>query len=64
MKRRTFLKHLHEQGCYLLREGKSHSWFINPVENKRSAVPRHEEISNILILKICKDLNIAVPLIT
>jgi mRNA interferase HicA len=61
MKRRLFLKHLQDQGCFLLREGKSHSWFINPVENKRSAVPRHEDISDFLIHKICRDLNIESP---
>ena len=29
-----------------------------PLQNKRSAVPRHTEIRDILALKICKDLGV------
>ncbi|TRT97521.1 MAG: addiction module toxin, HicA family [Microcystis aeruginosa Ma_OC_LR_19540900_S633] len=39
----------------------SHSWWFNPQLNKRSAIPRHTEIRDILANKICKDLGI--PLI-
>jgi len=55
MKRKALLKHLREQGCELLREGGRHSWWYNPGQNLRSAVPRHNEISDILANKICKD---------
>ena len=58
MKRRAFLKHLAEHGCQLLREGSKHSWWYNPALNRRSAVPRHTEIVDILAKKICKDLGI------
>jgi len=58
MKRKEFLKYLNKQGCELLREGAKHSWWWNPDLNKRSAVPRHTEINNILARKICKDLGI------
>jgi len=58
MKRRAFLKHLEEQGCRLLREGSKHSWWYNPALNRRSAVPRHTELVDILARKICKDLGI------
>jgi mRNA interferase HicA len=30
----------------------------NPVLNKRSAIPRHVEISNDLAKKICRDLGV------
>jgi hypothetical protein len=40
----------------LLREGSRHSWWHNPELNKRSAVPKHKEISNVLAKKIFKDL--------
>lgn len=33
----------------------------NPIENRRSSVPRHTEIDDMLILKICKDLGIPRP---
>jgi mRNA interferase HicA len=58
MKRKELLAHLREHGCELLREGARHSWWHNPALNKRSAVPRHTEISDILARKICKDLGI------
>jgi mRNA interferase HicA len=45
-------------GCELLREGSRHSWRWNPTQNKRSAVPRHTEVKDILAKKICKDLGI------
>ena len=58
MKRIKLIKYLKSQGCILLREGKKHSWWYNPVLNKRSSVPRHSEIKDILAKKICKDLGI------
>jgi len=58
MKRNKLLKYLRRHGCELLREGGKHSWWHNPSLNKRSAVPRHSEIKNILVKKICKDLGI------
>ena len=58
MKRRELLKFLKSQGCELLREDGRHSWWINPELNKRSAIPRHSEINDILAKKICKDLGV------
>jgi len=59
MKRNELLRYLHSQGCELLREGGNHSWWHNPSQNKRSAIPRHNEIPDILAKKICKDLGVA-----
>lgn len=61
MKRRRLLQHLRAQGCELLREGGRHSWWINPRLNRRSAVPRHSEVNDLLVKKICKDLGIEPP---
>ncbi|TRU86846.1 MAG: type II toxin-antitoxin system HicA family toxin [Microcystis novacekii Mn_MB_F_20050700_S1] len=61
MKRKQLIRYLRSQGCEMLREGSSHSWWFNPRLNKRSAIPRHTEIRDILANKICKDLGI--PLI-
>jgi mRNA interferase HicA len=58
MKRRELIEHLEHYGCKLVREGAKHSWWHNPLLNKRSAVPRHMELSDILANKICKDLGI------
>lgn len=61
MKRRKLLKHLRSHGCSLLREGGNHSWWHNPNENRRTAVPRHTEIRDLMAKKICKDLGIEPP---
>ncbi|HEX9961643.1 MAG TPA: type II toxin-antitoxin system HicA family toxin [Pyrinomonadaceae bacterium] len=58
MKRKDLIRYLHSQGCELLREGANHSWWRNPAQNKRSAVPRHTEVNDNLVKKICKDLGI------
>lgn len=58
MKRQELLKHLRAKGCRLLREGNRHSWWHNPALNKRSAIPRHKEFSDVLAKKICKDLGV------
>lgn len=61
MKRKKLLQHLRTCGCELLREGGRHSWWSNPHLNKRSAVPRHTEINDLLAKKICKDLGVDPP---
>lgn len=58
MKRKALLKHLRDHGCELLREGGNHSWWRNRENNRRSSVPRHTEIIDILAVKICKDLGV------
>ncbi|MCX6566717.1 MAG: type II toxin-antitoxin system HicA family toxin [Candidatus Aminicenantes bacterium] len=58
MKRASLLKHFRKNGCVLIREGSSHSWWGNPEKNLRSSVPRHNEIVDQLARKICKDLGI------
>ncbi|MBN2441423.1 MAG: type II toxin-antitoxin system HicA family toxin [Spirochaetales bacterium] len=58
MKRSKLIKYLTKNGCILLREGGKHSWWFNPSLKCRSAVPRHTEIVDLLVNKICKDLGI------
>jgi len=60
MKKKELIKWLISHKCVKIREGKRHSWWMNPELNKRSSVPRHSEISNILAKKICKDLGIEI----
>ncbi|MFW5756178.1 MAG: type II toxin-antitoxin system HicA family toxin [Tangfeifania sp.] len=62
MKRRKLLKHLTNKGCYLLREGKKHSIFYNPANGKISTIPRHPDINQFTAEKICKDLEVSLPL--
>jgi len=61
MKRAELIRHLRRQSCELVREGGRHSWWWNPANGNRSAVPRHREINDNLAKKICRDL--AVPFV-
>lgn len=61
MKRTALIKHLRKKGCELIREGAKHSWWGNPANNTRTAVPRHTEIDGHLARKICRDLGIPGP---
>ena len=57
MKRRDLERRLRIAGCYLKREGVSHSLWINPKNGVMEAVPRHIEIKEPLAKKILKNLN-------
>lgn len=61
MKKRTLVKHLRRQGCERRRQGRRHEWWINVETGDRSAVPRHNEISDALAKKICRDLGVDPP---
>jgi mRNA interferase HicA len=61
LKRRELVRHLLAQGCELLREGSRHSVFVHRGRHKSSTVPRHSEINENLVRKICKDLGIEKP---
>ncbi|GMT45275.1 MAG: addiction module toxin, HicA family protein [bacterium] len=57
MKRLDLERKLRIAGCYLKREGGSHSLWINPKNGVVEAVPRHKEIKEPLARKILKNLN-------
>ncbi|MGE3076847.1 MAG: type II toxin-antitoxin system HicA family toxin [Dehalococcoidia bacterium] len=61
MKRVNLIRHLTAHGCYLDREGRSHSIWLNPVTDQSEAVPRHREIKDHLARKICRALSIPMP---
>ena len=58
MKLSALLRHLRLYGCYLKREGRSHSLWTNPASGETEAVPRHTEIPNVLARKICRGLSV------
>jgi len=58
VKRGDLLRHLRRHGCYLKREGASHSLWCNPATGAVEAIPRHTEISNVLSRKICRNLSV------
>ena len=57
MKRSLLERKLRIAGCYLKREGSSHSLWINPKNGVIEAVPRHNEIKEPLAKRILKNLN-------
>ena len=58
MKRNALLRHLRKNGCYLKREGRSHSLWTNPQTGEVEAVPRHTEVRDLLARKICRGLSV------
>jgi mRNA interferase HicA len=58
VKRTALLQHLRRHGCYLKREGRSHSLWVNPNDGAIEAVPRHVEIPDRLANKICRNLSV------
>jgi predicted RNA binding protein YcfA (HicA-like mRNA interferase family) len=58
VKRRELLRYLEQHGCELLREGANHTVFINRSARKTSTIPRHTEINEYLVKKICRDLQV------
>jgi mRNA interferase HicA len=59
MKRTDLIRHLESHGCEFLREGGSHTVYVNRKVKKVSTIPRHREIYDNLCRKICKDLGIS-----
>lgn len=57
MKRRDLERHLRIAGCYLKREGRAHSLWMNPKTGVVEAVPRHAEIKEPLARKILRNLH-------
>ncbi len=56
MNRRDLERKLRIAGCYIKREERSHSLWINPKTGVIEAVPRHKEIKEPLAKKILKNL--------
>ena len=61
MKKRALVRHMQRSGCRQLRQGTKDEWWVNEISGDRTAVPRHTEIPNMLVKKICRDLGIAAP---
>jgi len=53
--------YLESNECEFLREGANHTVYVNRKKRKASTVPRHIEVDEYLVIKICKDLEIPKP---
>ena len=58
MKRQKVLNFFRQSGCEIYREGKKHTIIINRINDKITALPRHPDINDNLVLSMCKDLDI------
>lgn len=61
MKRKDLIRHIEAHGCELLREGGSHTIYVNRVAHASSSIPRHREVNDFLARKICRDLKVPEP---
>jgi predicted RNA binding protein YcfA (HicA-like mRNA interferase family) len=61
MKRKDLIRHLEIYSCEFLREGGNHTIHVNRAAQKSSAIPRHREINDFLVRKICRDLQVPEP---
>jgi len=60
MKQGDLVKHIRKYGCVFMKEGGSHSVWLNPLIGRTSTIPRHTEINTHTGKKICKDLGVPV----
>jgi predicted RNA binding protein YcfA (HicA-like mRNA interferase family) len=58
MKRNQIIKHLQKNGCVWDREGSNHTIYYNPITNKSTSVPRHQEIDDRICNEICKQIGV------
>ena len=58
MKRESLVRHLRKHGCYLKREGRSHSIWTNPNTGQSETIPRHVAIPDRLVRKSCRGLSV------
>lgn len=61
MKLKDLIKHLEKNGCIFKREGGSHTIYKNPSNGAMTSIPRHREIKENLVKKICDDLGVTRP---
>ncbi|HYQ90886.1 MAG TPA: type II toxin-antitoxin system HicA family toxin [Candidatus Competibacteraceae bacterium] len=50
-----------QRGCQFLREGAEHSIWENPATHRRTSIPRHRDIPEFTVARICKQLAIPAP---
>ncbi|MGE3073485.1 MAG: type II toxin-antitoxin system HicA family toxin [Dehalococcoidia bacterium] len=61
MSRRDLIRHLTRSGCEYLREGGNHTVYVNRENRRSAAIPRHNEISDVLVRVICRELGVPRP---
>jgi mRNA interferase HicA len=54
MKRVDLIKAIEGSGCVLVRHGRRHDWYRNPVTGVSQPVPRHREVKEPLARRIIR----------
>ena len=60
MKRSKLIKHLKDNNCEFDRHGGNHDLYVNRINRKVTAVPRHKEVKRFTAQSICKQLEIPI----
>lgn len=55
MKLKDLIRHLENNSCVFRREGGNHTIYKNLGNSKMTAIPRHREVKENLVKKICDD---------
>jgi len=53
MKRKEFVRYLNSNNCILHRNGSKHDIYKNLISNKKTTIPRHPTIDDMLCREIC-----------
>jgi mRNA interferase HicA len=61
VKRVDLIRHLEAHGCAFVREGGEHTVYRHTDTGRQSTVPRHREIKEGLVRRICRALGIPQP---
>jgi predicted RNA binding protein YcfA (HicA-like mRNA interferase family) len=62
MNKGDFVRHLNSYRCILVRQGANHEIWTNPENAARASVPRHQSLNRNTVRRICRDLEIPLPL--
>jgi len=61
VKRVDLIRHLEAHGCEFVREGGEHTIYRHKTSRQQSTVPRHREIKQGLVRRICRALGVPPP---
>ncbi len=62
MKRVDLIRYLEKHGCVFHREGSNHTVYRRVGTVDVSVIPRHREVKEVIVRKICKQLGVPNPL--
>ena len=61
MKLKDVIRHLEERHCVFMGQGGNHTIYKNVETGKMTSIPRHRDVKENLVKKICDDLGVGGP---